>query len=296
MEFKNAVFAGGGSRCMWQLGFWDGANAAGLGLSETVDFAASTSAGCAMATAALLNRAGEALELFKELTSQNPRNIYWRNLRPGSGEPLLPHQNMYRWALKRFLTPHDLQLLAGKRLAFLMARYPRYLPSGIGAAIAFSVYGFEKRVKDVLHPTWTQLLGFEPIVRGNQEASDINDLINIILACSCVPPVLPSPGYKGMRVLDGGVIDNVPAHLAEDREGATLVLLSKQYKQPLPVTSRRIYVQPSKPILMDKFDYANPEGVQAAYDLGLADGLNFSGLIRSSSGPRKPARETSGIL
>ena len=48
VEFRNAVFAGGGSRCLWQLGFWDGANQAGLRLAETVDYAASTSAGCAM--------------------------------------------------------------------------------------------------------------------------------------------------------------------------------------------------------------------------------------------------------
>ncbi len=67
IEFKNAIFAGGGSRCLWQLGFWEGANTAGLGLSETVDYAASTSAGCAMATAALLDRGKQALELFMGL-------------------------------------------------------------------------------------------------------------------------------------------------------------------------------------------------------------------------------------
>ena len=46
-RFRNAIFAGGGSRCFWQLGFWDGANSAGLGLDRSVDYAASTSAGVA---------------------------------------------------------------------------------------------------------------------------------------------------------------------------------------------------------------------------------------------------------
>ena len=30
MSFRNAIFAGGGSRCFWQLGFWEGAKEAGL--------------------------------------------------------------------------------------------------------------------------------------------------------------------------------------------------------------------------------------------------------------------------
>jgi predicted acylesterase/phospholipase RssA len=275
VQFSNAIFAGGGSRCLWQVGFWDGANQAGLGLMETVDYVASTSAGCAMATACMLDRGVEALQLFKELTAQNPSNIHWRNLKPGSGKLLLPHIAMYREALERFLVPEDLARLSGKRLEFLMARFPRYLPSTLGTLLAFSVYGLEKHVTGVLHPCWTSKLGFEPLARGNVEAEDIGDFIDIILACSCVPPVLPGEGYKGQRVLDGGIIDNVPAHLADTREGNTLVMLSKRYKKPLPEPAQRVYVQPSEQIQIDKFDYANPEGLQETYDLGFKDGAHF---------------------
>ena len=76
--FENAIFAGGGSRCVWQLGFWQGAIAAGLPLDQTVSYVASTSAGCAMATAALLGRAQEAVDRFKTLTADNPGNIHCR--------------------------------------------------------------------------------------------------------------------------------------------------------------------------------------------------------------------------
>ena len=82
MSFRNAIFAGGGSRCFWQLGFWEGAKAAGLDLQSSIRFVGSTSAGCAMATAAVLDRARGALHLFQELTAQNPRNIHWWNLHP----------------------------------------------------------------------------------------------------------------------------------------------------------------------------------------------------------------------
>jgi hypothetical protein len=283
MEFRNIIFAGGGSRCMWQLGFWDGANGAGLGLIDTVEYAASVSAGCAMLTAAMLGRGPEAVDLFKELTAANPANIHWKNLRPGSEEPLLPHMKMYRGALETILGPEDLETLSGRRLEFLIARFPRLLPSSLGAIVAFSVYGLEKRLTGALHPTWTRKIGFEPLACGNQEADGIADFINMILASSCVPPVLPSPGYKGIRVLDGGIIDNVPAYLADDREGKTLVLLSKQYKKPLPEHPQRLYVQPSEPIGIDKFDYANPQGLQRTYDLGLKDGEKFAAASSKAS-------------
>lgn len=275
-DFNNAIFAGGGSRCFWQLGFWDGANRAGLGLDKTVSYAASTSAGSAIAVAALLDRGPEALELFKELTAANPRNIHWQSLRPGSNAPLLPHMAMYRQSLEQFLTPQDLDRLANKTLELLMAKYPPYLRGGMAAAIAFTVYGLEKRLTGVVHPRWTQRLGFTPMVRGNHDAKSVADLVNMILAASSVPPLLPSDGYQGENVLDGGIIDNVPAHLATGRSGRTLVLLSKRYRRPLPAIPNRVYVQPSQAIKIDKFDYANPHGLQATYELGLKDGNKFA--------------------
>ncbi|MDA8678618.1 patatin-like phospholipase family protein, partial [Luminiphilus sp.] len=126
MHFQNAIFAGGGSRCLWQVGFWDGANEAGLGLDTSVNYAAGTSAGCAMALVVSLGRGPEALALFKKLTAANPANIHCQNLKPGSGKPLFPHLRIYRQALEEFLMPDDLKNLEGKQLEFLMARFPRY--------------------------------------------------------------------------------------------------------------------------------------------------------------------------
>ena len=119
-------------------------------------------------------------------------------------------------------------------------------------------------------------MGFVPLVSGNKEAQTINDLIDTILASSSVPPVLPTKHYQGHRILDGGIIDNVPAHLADGRPGLTLILLSKRYKRPLPEPTQRVYVQPSEPIRLNKFDYADPIGLQDVYDLGLCDGDTFA--------------------
>jgi len=117
------------------------------------------------------------------------------------------------------------------------------------AIVAFTIYGLEKHITGVLHPTWTPKLGSLPLARGNQEAEDVADFIDIILFSSCVPPVLPGDGYRGQRVLDGGIIDNVPTHLADGRDGRPLVLLSKRYLSPLPAPGTRIYLEPSELIL-----------------------------------------------
>ena len=276
MHFQNAIFAGGGSRCLWQVGFWDGANEAGLGLDTSVNYAAGTSAGCAMALVASLGRGPEALALFKKLTAANPANIHWQNLKPGSGKPLFPHLRIYRQALEEFLMPDDLKNMKGKQLEFLMARFPRYMPSSLGTALAFTIYGLEKHITGVLHPRWTRKLGFTQIVANSREATAVGELVDAILASTCVPPVLAGDGFRGQRVLDGGIIDNVPAHLADGREGKTLVLLSKRYRQELPSPGQRVYVQPSERITLDKFDYANPEGLQQTYDLGRRDGAAFA--------------------
>jgi len=95
------------------------------------------------------------------------------------------------------------------------------------------------------------------------------------LAASCVPPVLPEGRFGDRNVLDGGLIENIPVRLADDEPGETLVLLSRRYERRLPASARITWVQPSVPIKIDKFDYANPEGLQETFELGIADGKRF---------------------
>jgi predicted patatin/cPLA2 family phospholipase len=164
-----------------------------------------------------------------------------------------------------------------------MAVFPPYLPSAVATPLAFAVYGLEKYLTGALHPRWTRQLGFTPLTAGNREACNVEEFIEIVLASSCVPPVLPGGDYRGQRVLDGGIIDSVPAHLADARPGRTLVLLSKRYRRPLPDAGKRIYVQPSEAIRIDKFDYANPQGLEETYDLGYRDGRDFAASMTAAT-------------
>jgi predicted patatin/cPLA2 family phospholipase len=82
--------------------------------------------------------------------------------------------------------------------------------------------------------------------------------------------------WNGLTVLDGGLVDNVPVHAVAGGRGKTLVLLTRHYPPgTIPRDSDRIYVQPSEPIPVSKWDYKNPEGIQATFDLGKNDGRRF---------------------
>jgi predicted acylesterase/phospholipase RssA len=276
MKFRNAIFAGGGSRCVWQLGFWEGAKEAGLGLQSSVKFAGSTSAGCAMASAAILDRSHDALTIFRDLTAKNPKNIHWNNINPFKQGALLPHGRMYRDAMSELIGSNELAALKRTSLHFLMSDYPRWLTGALGAATALCLYGVEKTLrKDPIHPKWPARAGFKPLIGRAADCHTPKDFIDMVLAASCVPPVLPDGRFRDRKVLDGGLIENIPVRLANDQPGETLVLLSRKYRRELPATKRVTWVQPSKPIKIDKFDYANPDGLQETFELGLDDGQAF---------------------
>jgi len=230
-----------------------------------------------MATAAVLDRSHYALDLFKDFTAQNPRNIHWRNLSPFKQGTLLPHARMYREALKELIGPDDLETLKKTSVHFLMSGYPKWLGGTIGATAALCIYGLENTLrKDPIHPKWPAKAGFKPLIGRVTDCHTLQDYISMILAASCIPPILPEGCFGGRKVLDGGLIENIPVRLAADQPGETLVLLSRKYERKLPEADRVTWVQPSKPITIDKFDYANPDGLQETFELGLEDGRAFS--------------------
>lgn len=229
-----------------------------------------------MATAAVLDRAHDAIALFKELTAENPRNIHWNNASPLKPGSIWPHPRMYREALRRFVEPTDLMTLKRASVHFLMSGYPRWLRGKVGTTVALLIYGIESSIRrDAIHPRWPARAGFQPVVGRAADCQTTDDYIDMILAASCIPPILPEGRFRNRRVLDGGLIEHVPVRLAANEPGRTLVLLSQRYDRRLPTDQRVTWVQPSTPIKIDKFDYANPSGLQETFDLGLEDGRAF---------------------
>jgi predicted acylesterase/phospholipase RssA len=275
MSFRNVVFAGGGSRCFWQVGFY-------AGLSERIELApervSAVSAGSAMACLIMAGRFREGVEHFVEATRANRANFYPRNLISRTA-PAFPHLSMYRNAILTVMDETSFaRLKQGPEIRVLLARQPRWLGQKIGAAIAFAVYLLERHTLGPVHTTFTRRIGYRPEVARAQDCPSIEDLADLILHSSCTPPFTPFFQRDGAPVLDGGAVDPVPMlALGDDIPGRTLVMLTSRYAdERIPRRPDTLYVQPSGPIPITKWDYANPDGVRGAYELGLRDAAALS--------------------
>ncbi len=270
--FKSIVFAGGGSRCLWQVGFWEVVSPA---LKLKPDVIAGVSAGATMAVMSLGGRIREGLNFFKKITGENEKNFYLSNL--FGKEPAFPQYAMYRRAILEIITEKAFKkIIAGPELRVLISRPPRFLGPRSGTVVGLLAYSLEKKISYPVHPRWASKIGYRHEVIPVSSCSTVEELADLLLHSSCTPPVVPIMKRDGRTVLDGGIIDNVPVVALDKDPGRTLVLLSRRYPEEiLPKVPGRIYLQPSEEPPVAKWDYTNPEGSQGAFDMGLRDGEAF---------------------
>lgn len=271
-RFTAVVFAGGGSRCTWQVGFWKEIAPA---LESPPAAVAAVSAGAAMACFVFADCGLEALDYFKEITGRNPKNFYPENM--FNSRPVFPHLGMYRGTLLKFLTPERLEILRrGPDLRILMSRPPAWAGPRLAVLCGYFCYQLEKTLYAPLHPVLAERVGFKPVIAAVRDCTTPEQLADLILASSCTPPFTPVLKWNGRIVLDGGLIDNVPEKALPHLNGTILYLLTRRYSdKTIPVIPGRTYVQPSRPIGITKWDYTSPGGIQDAYDLGREDGRAF---------------------
>ena len=78
----------------------------------------------------------------------------------------------------------------------------------------------------------------------------------------------------GRTVLDGSLAHSAPV-CALDHPGRTLILLSRHYGTAPRPDSSRVYLAPSSPVPVSKWDYTSPQLLQQTYDLGRRDAEAF---------------------
>ncbi|MBU2549951.1 MAG: patatin-like phospholipase family protein [Proteobacteria bacterium] len=271
--FSSVVFAGGGSRCLWQVGFWDSV-APALELAPRA--VAGVSAGATMACAILAGRARFALEYMKAAVAANPKNMY--PLRLFSGRPVFPHYPIYRQAVVDVIDADGLERLRqGPDMRVLLARPPAWAGPRLAVLLGFGAYMAEKKLNGRVHPEIAARIGFRPLAVPVRACWTPEELADLLISSSCTPPMTPVMNWNGGPVLDGGLVDNVPVRALDPDDGPALVLLTRLYRpELLPQSPTRRYVQPSRPISVAKWDYTNPQGFQDAYDLGRRDGERFA--------------------
>lgn len=269
--FDAVVFAGGGCRCFWQAGFWSTAHPL-LGLRPKV--VAGTSAGAAFACAAVTDRTLAVLADFKRRAAANERNFYLENRFAGSR--VFPHEEIYRGAILASLHAAAFERLqTGPDLRVLIARPPRWLGPRTGLTAAVVAHLLDRRASRV-HPRWGRRFGFRQEVVTAQSCESVEELADLILQASCMPPIVPLYRRGESIVLDGGLIDNAPADIVGPAQ-SVLVLLSKRFPDHrVPRIQGRTYVGPSREIPILKWDYTSPELIQQTFDLGRRDGESFA--------------------
>ena len=272
--FDAVVFAGGGNRCYWQGGFYEAA-APRLGLAPNLVVGAS--AGAFAAVYSLLGTGGEVRERIYSGAGPHLKNFdvaAWRR-----GEPLCPVGAMYTALLALTIDAAALaRLNAITDLKIAVTRLPRGLPPLAGALVGIGAYQLEKHLLHPVHPRFGRALGFRAEFVSARELRDVGDMHRVLLASSGVPPFIPVTHVRGAPAFDGGLVDNVPVEPLTPIEaagGRTLVLLTRVYRN-VPEVAGRVYVQPSEKIKLSQFDITNPQGIRAAYELGLRDGAAFA--------------------
>jgi predicted acylesterase/phospholipase RssA len=281
-RFEAVVFAGGGCRCFWQAGFWEIA-APALDLRPRV--VGAVSAGAAMACMIFADAIADGLADFTARTAANPRNIYPANaLRR---QPLFPHVAIYRATILACLTAERLAALhGGPDLRVLIAQVPHWLGPRSGFLVALLAYQAERlRGQERPHAELGRRAGFMPEIGTVRDCATPEDVADLILQSSCTPPITPVFRRNTRPVLDGGLLDSVPVETIPPPAPPTLVLLTKQYAPAvIPRVPGRTYVQPSAPVPVHKWDYTNPAGVRATYDLGRRDGERFVAALERDGG------------
>ena len=275
--FDAISFPGGGNRCYWQGGFFE-ALAERFDLAPTL--AIGVSAGAFAGIYSLLGLGQHVRARVFAGCGPHLRNVDLAGWRRGGA--LYPVGAMYRALIADTLDAAALARLNAKvdfRLA--IARLPRGLPPLLGAGLGIGAYQVEKHLFGPVHPSFGRRLGFRPEFVAVRALATPDDLADALIASSGVPPFMPVTRIGGAPAFDGGLVDNVPVAPLEPVEaagGRTLVLLTRRYRR-LPDIPGRTYVQPSEPMRIKQFDITNPDGIRAAYELGLRDGASFARAI-----------------
>lgn len=281
--FDSVVFAGGGHRCWWQLGWWQV-------VAEQIDLqptqVAGVSAGAATACLLYASNAETGLAYYHRVLGPGARNFYPSRLFSSSARAL-PHEQIYRAALAELLggSGFDRIMTSAPVIRIMFARPPRWLPPALAVGAGLAAYNIEKYCWQPLHPVFGVRLGFRPEVVTVQSCPDVQSLINLIIASSSTPPFTSVQTIGGRPVLDGGLIDNVPVGALVGPDSTqvtnkplrTLVLMTRCYKNYDSVFThdRRVYVQPSTPVPVSSWDYTNASAYQETFDQGRRDAQLF---------------------
>ncbi len=275
------VFAGGGNRAFYQLGLL---RHLGDRLSPRLAAVATCSAGACVAAIYFTGRESEAWRFWLDRRAGVTRNLDWSKLL--RGERPAPHAEVYRDTMLHILAEGGFARIRALPFPFLVlsAAYPSLLPTALAVPLGLGSYSLDRAVLAGLHPVLPRRLGFRPAVYDARDCADAEEMTDLVLASSATPPFTPVGAYRGRRLLDGGMVDNAPAFVAEEAPAVrrTIVLLTRPYPSArVGRRGARLYLAPSAPTPADRWDYTRPERVVETQRLGERDAEHHGATVNA---------------
>lgn len=266
------TFAGGGNRAFYQLGLlhaWEDR------LRPRLAAISAVSAGACVCTLWLTGRERITRDFWRARRSGVSKNFDWKRVL--GGQAPTPHGPIYRDTLLCAYSDGGLQRVQAAPFPIwvLTAAFPKAVPAAAGAMLGFGAYNLEKRLEPSrVHPQMARKLGFRPKLVDARDCTTPEELADLVIASSSTPPFTPVGQFRGQRLLDGSLVDNVPAGAAE-RSGdirGNLVLLTRPYPpDALGPRGHRTYIAPTKPVPIERWDYTNPSLLDQTIEMGEAE-------------------------
>jgi hypothetical protein len=276
MRDLGLTLAGGGNRSFYQQALllaW------GESLWERVAAVSCVSAGAAIVILSLSGRAEEARVHWDERRRGITKNLDWTRLL--RGQRIAPHGEIYHSTLVHALSDGGLEQVRAVPFPIwvLCSIPPRGWPIDVATWVGLGAYSLEKRLNpNRLHPAVGRRLGFKEFVQDARECTSPEELADLVIASSSTPPFTPVGKFRGLTLLDGGIIDNVPASITERSPAVrrNLVLLTRPYPQGVTGEhGRRLYLEPSGPVPIQRWDYREQAAVDATLELGKSDASRY---------------------
>jgi predicted acylesterase/phospholipase RssA len=276
------TLAGGGNRAFYQTGLL---NRWSERLLPRLRVVAACSAGACVAALVFSGRGDATRAFWLKRREGIKKNIDLSRL--FRGERIAPHGAVYRDTMIYGMQEGGLERLRALPFPILVlaAGLPRWATPLTGTLAGLFAYNLEKRIAPRrVHPRLGRRLGFEPLVFDARECKTPEELADLVLASSATPPFTPVGRFADRALLDGGMIDNVPAFVADDYPGVArnLVILTRPYPDGvLGDHGKRVYVGPLAPTPVSRWDYTRPELVDETIAMGERDSVTHAPAIDS---------------
>lgn len=274
------TFAGGGNRSFYQLGLLNRWHDVLLPRTAAI---ASCSAGACVITTFLSGRKDIARDYWMNRAKGITRNFDWSKLL--QGERPAPQGAIYRDTLLVTFADGGLERIRAQPfpIYILASSFPWLLPRMLSVALGIGLYSLERSMRRAPHPVSPRLLGFAPVAVDARLCETPEELTHLILASSATPPFTPIGDFRGQKLLDGGMIDNAPAFVVEEKHPEarhSIVMMSRPYHASvMGVQGRRLYVAPTRQPPIGRWDYTQPHQLDATVAMGESEAATHQPLL-----------------